>query len=118
MIPTNDERYELVLYKRVKNSPYEIETAPKVYFKGRPANQVEVKNYRIQKGVNGNSDSVFVKATNLPEDVSVGDQILFLGKIWTVASVGYYFDGGLFINPSVLSEEQLIERCPKGLNLQ
>ena len=118
MIPVNDERYELKLYKRIKNSNYEWEQIPKIIFRGRPANQVEKKNYRVQKGVNGNTDSVFVKATNLPEDVDVADQIVFLGKTWTVQSIGYYFDGALLVNPSVLSEEQIIERCPKGINLQ
>ena len=118
MIPTSDERYELKLYKRKKNSPYEYESAPALYFKGRPASQVETKNYRVMKGVNGNSDSVFVKATNLPQEVSIGDQVTFLGKTWSVMSVGYYFDGGLFVNPACLSEEQIIERCPKGMNLQ
>ena len=73
MIPTNDEKYELELYKRLKNSDYEWEKAPLLTFKGRPASQVEVKKYRVQKGVNGNTDSVFVKATNLPKEVSVGD---------------------------------------------
>ena len=118
MIPTNDERYELKLYKRKKNSAYEFEAAPISTFNGRPASQVESKNYRIMKGVNGNTDSVFVKATNLPENISVGDQVKFLGKIWSVMSVGYYFDIAMFVNPSCLSEEQIIERCPKGINLQ
>lgn len=118
MIPTNDEKYELKLYKRVKNSSYEWEKTPSIVFRGRPANQVESKIYRVMKGVNGNTDSIFVKSTNLPEEISVNDKVVFLGKEWTVMSVGYYFDGGLFVNPSCLSEEQIVERCPKGLNLQ
>ena len=118
MIPTNDEKYELKLYKRVKNSDYQWESSPRLVFNGRPANQVEKKTYRVQKGVNGNTDSVFVKATNLSEEVDPGDQVTFLGKVWTVMSVGYYFDGALFVNPSCLSDEQIVERCPKGLNLQ
>ena len=118
MIPTNDEKYELELYKRLKNSDYQWEPAPLLSFKGRPASQVEVKKYRVQKGVNGNTDSVFVKATNLPKEVSVGDKIKFLGKIWSVQSIGYYFDEARFVNPSVFDEERLVERCPKGINLQ
>ena len=118
MIPTNDEKYVLQLFKRVKNSPYEYEAVPSLSFNGRPASQVEKKLYRVMKGVNGNTDSVFVKATNLPEDVNVGDKITFLGKEWSVMSVGYYFDQARFINASCLSELQIIERCPKGLNLE
>ena len=118
MIPTNNEHYELKLYKRDKNSAYTWEGAPTLIFKGRPASNVEKKNYRIQKGVNGNTDSTFVYASNLPEEVDIGDTIAFLGKEWTVMSVGYYYNAALFVNPACLSEEQIVERCPKGLNLQ
>ena len=118
MIPTNDEKYELELYKRIKNSSYEWESSVSAYFKGRPASQFEVKKYRVQKGVNGGTDSVFVKCTNLPKEVSVGDKVRFIGKIWSVESIGYYFDEARFVNAGCLSEEQLIERCPKGLSLQ
>lgn len=117
-IPTNDEHYILQLYKRDSNSPYEWEETPTLTFKGRPASQMEKKVYRIQKGVNGNSDSVFIKATNLPEEVQPKDQVFYQGKIWTVQSIGYYYDQARFINPSCLSEEQIASRCPKGLNLQ
>lgn len=118
MIPSCDERYTLELKKRDKNSPYEWEKAPSCIFKGRLANDVEKKNYRIQKGVNGNSDSAFVYCSNLPKAIDVGDKVKFMGKIWCVQSVGYYFNAARFINPGILSEEQLVERCPKGLNLQ
>lgn len=118
MIPTNDERYQLELTKRLLNSPYEWEPAPSCVFKGRIANDIEKKNYRIQKGVNGNSDSTFVYCSNLPVNVNIGDKIKFMGKYWTVQSVGYYYNASRFVNPGVLSEEQLLERCPKGLNLQ
>lgn len=118
MIPVNDEKYELKLYAKIPNSPYKWEEAPSTIFKGRPASQVEVKKYRVQKGVNGNTDSVFLKCTNMPQEVSVGDKVSFLGKIWTVQSIGYYFDEARFVNAACLSEEAIIARCPKGLNLQ
>ena len=118
MIPTNDEKYEIKLYKRVPNSAYEYEASPSLVFKGRPASQLEKKVYRVLKGVNGGTDSTFVKATNLPQEVNVNDKVVFLGKEWTVMSIGYYFDDARFINPAVLSEDKIIERCPKGLNLQ
>ena len=118
MIPTNNEHYELELIKRKKNSAYEWEDTPSCVFNGRPANQVEKKTYRIQKGVNGNTDSTFVYATNLPTEVDPGDHIKFMGKLWTVQSVGYYFDAARFVNPGILSEEQIVEQCPKGINIQ
>ena len=117
-IPTNDEKFTLELYKRKENSPYEYEDKPAITFKGRPASQLEIKKYRVQKGVNGNTDSIFVKCSNLPLDVTVNDKIKFIGKIWSVASVGYYFDDARFVNANCLNEEQIIARCPKGLNLQ
>lgn len=118
MIPTNNETYELEVIKRVKNSAYEYEEAPTIRFKGRPANTMEKRNYRILKGVNGNSDSQFIFATNLPEIVDIGDQIKFLGKIWSVQSVGYYFDANRIANAGAFNEEQIVARSPKGINIQ
>lgn len=118
MIPTNDEKYTLTLTRRVKNSAYEYEKAPAFSFKGRPASNIEKKSYRILKGVNGGTDSVFVYVSNLPGEVNVDDRIYFLGKEWTVQSIGYYFDAARLVNPGVMSEEQIVNRCPKGLNLQ
>ena len=117
-IPTNDEKYELELYKRQENSKYEYEDNPSCIFRGRPANTLEKKLYRIQKGVNGSSDSIFVYCSNLPQDLKIEDQVKYMGKFYTVQSIGYYFDAARFVNPRCLSEEQIIARCPKGLNLQ
>lgn len=118
MIPTNNEKYILSVYKRKENTPYEWEDTPVITFFGRPANRMEKKLYRIQKGVNGNNDSVLIYASNLPLEVSIKDRVDFLGKQWTVESVGFYFDETRIVNASLLSEEQIIERCPKGIVLQ
>ena len=118
MIPTNNERFILVLYKCIKNSAYEWEKTPSCTFKGRPANQKEIRNYRIQQGVNGNSDSQFVLATNLPANVKPQDKIFYQGKEWTVMSVGYYYDSTRFVNEGAFRQEYIEKRCPKGLNLQ
>lgn len=118
MLVTRGETYKLELIKRKENDDYKWEESPSLTFKGRPANQFEKKNYRIQKGVNGNTDSVFIYATNLPKDVQPMDKVIFLGKEMKVQSVGYYFDASLIVNADIMSEEQIIERCPKGLALQ
>lgn len=118
MIPTNDETYIIKLYKRIPNSAYEYERTPSATFRGRPMNQVEQKEFRIQKGVNGGSDSCYIKVSNLPNIVKDGDKVEFMGKIWTVKSVGYIFDQARIVNASCLSEEQLVARCPKGINVQ
>lgn len=118
MLTTRGESYKLEVYRRVENSAYEWEDAPYCVFYGRPANQMEKRTYRIQKGVNGNTDSIFVLSSNLPENLSPKDKVLFLGKEWTIESTGYYFDSSLIVNANVMSEEQIIARCPKGINLQ
>lgn len=118
MIPTNDEKFILEVVRRKENSPYEYEVVVEYRFKGRPASQIEKKEYRIQKGVNGNTDSTFIYASNLPKELNIGDKVRFLGKIWTIQSIGYYFDAARFVNPSCLREEQIIARCPKGINIQ
>ena len=118
MIPTNNETYELKCYKRVENSPYLYDEFPSFTFKGRVANNIEVKTYRIQKGVNGNNDSVFVYASNLPKGINIQDKVYFLGKEWIVQSIGYYFEMNRIANANAFNEEQIINRCPKGMNLQ
>lgn len=118
MLVSNNDIYTLELYKKVPNSPYQYEETPSAIFKGHPASKIEKRSYRIQKGVNGDETSTYVSANNLPIEVDYGDRIKFLGKIWTVQSVGYFYDMARLVNADVLSEEQIIERCPKGLGLQ
>lgn len=116
--PNQGETYILGLFKRKENTPYEWEDSPSIQFKGRPANNMEKRMYRIQQGVNGGSDSIFILTTNLPEDIKVKDKVLFMGKEWTVESVGYYFNDAEIINAGIMSEEYIMARCPKGINLQ
>lgn len=119
MIPSNAETYVFKVYKRKPNSPYEYEDSPKITFRGRPATNIEQKEYRIQKGVNGSTDSVFVFATNLPTDeITDGDRIEYLGKIWTITSVGYYIVDTRYVNAGIMNPKKIIERCPKGVTLQ
>lgn len=118
MLVTQGETYRFERYPRIPNSPYEFDDVPDIYFKGRPANQVEVKSYRIQQGVNGSTDSVFVYCSNLPSEIRPEDRIKFMGKIWTVKSIGYYYDSTRVVNNGVMSEDYLASRCPKGMNLQ
>lgn len=118
MIVVRNEKYEYKVFKRKPNSPYEWEKEPVVTFRGRPASQLEIKQYRIQKGVNGGTDSVFVICSNLPSEIEEKDKVVFLGKEWTVASVGYYFDKNRIVNPALFSDEYIANRCPKGINLQ
>lgn len=118
MLVTNNERYKFKVKRRKENTDYQWEENVSLEFFGRPANQVEKKQYRIQQGVNGNSDSVYVLASNLPSELNIKDKVIYLGKEWTVMSIGYYFDQSRFVNPGVMSEEAIIRRCPKGINLQ
>ena len=118
MIPTNDETFVFEVYKRKENSPYEYEDFPAFTFKGRPASNIEKKKYRVQKGVNGNTDSTFIFSSNLFEDIEPGDRVYYLGKIWEVQSTGYYYDSAYITNGQIMSDEYIMSRCPKGVNLQ
>lgn len=118
MLVSHGETFELELIKRVGNSPYEYEVSPSIHFKGRPANNLEKKIYRVTAGVNASEDGIFVYTSYLPEDVKPMDQVTFMGKKWTVASVGYYLLDGAVANASIFSTKHLEERCPKGLSLQ
>ena len=118
MLPTNNEKYLLGLFKRKENSPYEWDNTPDISFKGRPASQKEVKQYRIQQGVNGGTDSVFVFTSNLPKIVKPGDKIVFMGKEWMVKSTGYYFDESRFVNAGLMSDDYIERKCPKGINIE
>ena len=118
MLPVRAENYKLELYKLKENSAYEWEEAPRLTFYGRPAGKLEIRKYRIQKGVIGSTDSTYVLSTNLPADVREGDKIVFLGKEWKVESIGYFFDENLIVNARIMSDEYIANRCPKGMTLQ
>ena len=117
MIVSRGETYLLKVYPRKEDSPYEYEGNPYVFY-GRPASQLEKKNYRIQQGVEGNSDGVFIYASNMPSSVKIGDKVEFMGKHWTIQSIGFYFDSSLIVNAGIMSDKYIEERSPKGVSLQ
>lgn len=112
------EIYTLTLYKRKKNSAYEYEDVPKCTFHGRPAKNVEKNSYALQNGVMNGIDDTFIFATKLPTDVSVGDRVYYLGKFWSVSSVGVYLEELRMVNASIMDDKKLMERAPKGLTLK
>lgn len=117
MITVQGENIEFSLYHRKENSPYEWEEAPALIFYGRLANNLEKKQYRIQQGVNGGNESVFVLCSNLPIEVKVGDQIRYLDKKTTVANIGYYINNSRIINYKCMSSKYILSRSPKGIVL-
>lgn len=116
MIPTRGETYEIKVLKRKDGLSYEY--AESFSFKGRPSTQLERKSYRIAKGVEGSKDSISIFATNINGTINEGDKVVFLGKTYIVASVGYYFDQARIVNPSFMSDEAIMGRCPKGIQIQ
>lgn len=118
MIPTAGESFMLKRYPRKPNSSYEWSNMPDVEFFGRPATPNEVKTYRIQQGVIGANESVYIYASNLPKEIAVGDKLTFRGDEWTVESVGYYFEASRIVNNGIMSNDYIIERCPKGITLR
>ena len=118
MIVTRGENYPIKRFPRVKDSPYEFSPTPDLIFYGRPANNLEKKTYRLQQGVNANNYSVFVLCSNLPQDIKPQDKIEFMGKEWTIISIGYYFDSSRITNAKIFSNEYLEKRAPKGVVLE
>ena len=117
MIPARGENYRIEIYKLKENTPFEWEEIPSLICYGRPASQVEVKSYRMQKGVNNSTDSTYLYCSNLPAVVKDGDRVRFLGKMWVVESVGYYFEENLVYNARFMSEDYIAKRCPKGISI-
>jgi len=111
------EVYEFSVYRRLENSDYEWESTPSITFYGKPANSVEKRNYRLMQGVNTSNDSVFIMATNLPTTLQIRDKVQFLGKTWTIESIGYYFDANRLVNARIMSNEYIMARSPKGITL-
>lgn len=114
MIPTRGENFEIKVYKRKDNS-YDFDYS--FSFKGRPATSLEKKTYRIAKGVEGGKDSLSIYASNILGEINEGDKVVFLGKTYTVSSVGYHFDESRIVNPNFMSDKAIMERCPKGIQL-
>ena len=112
------ETYVFRLFKRVRgNSAYEYSNEPILSFKGRPANKLETKIYRIVKGVNSSNNGVTIYCSNLPNEVEIDDRIEFMGKIMLVKNIGYFYNDNNMENAGIFSNEYLAMRCPKGITL-
>lgn len=114
---SNNETYDLLLAPRKENSSYEYSDKDYIRFKGRPAGQREIKQFRLQKGVNASAESVYIVSSSLPEEIKIGDKIKFLGKVMLVQSIGYYFEENRILNAGLYDEEYIIAKCPKGITL-
>lgn len=117
-LTANNENYELKLVPVAKNSSYQYEQDNSVVFYGRPANNKEKRNYRIQAGVHGSNESVYIVSSSLPEKIKPGDRVYFLGEKKLVESVGYYFNQNMIVNSAIFDPEYIIAKCPKGISLQ
>ncbi len=112
------ETYVLELYKRVRgNSAYEYSNDSVLSFKGRPANRMEVKLFRVIKGVNSATNGVMLVCSNLPDEVEIDDRVKFMGKVMLVKNIGYFYNENNIENNSVFNNEYLALRCPKGITL-
>lgn len=117
MITARGENYEALVYKRKPNSAYEYEDKPSLVFMCRPASSIEKKKYRIIKGVNASTTSTYLFASNLPDVISDGDKIFFVGKMWTIESVGCYIQDAIVMNGKVMANQYILDRSPKGLTI-
>lgn len=119
----NTDTYTLKLLKMNSgNNAYEYGESenrqnPIITFKGRPASSTEKKSYRVVKGVHGTSDSVMIFSANLPNEIEVDDKVEYLGEVWIVKSVGYYFNENNLVNASIFNKDYILNRSPKGITL-
>ena len=113
------ETYDLRLFKRTRvNNSYTYPAESSLTFKGRPANRMEIKIFRVVKGVNGSNNSITIFCSNLPNEVEVEDRVEFLGKIMLVKNIGMFFNDNEIVNAGIFSKEYLEMRCPKGITLE
>ena len=77
-----------------------------------------LNSYTFSRGIVNGSDDTYIFSSNMPEDISDGDRIEFLGKLWSVTSVGVYFDQGRFVNAGIMDSDKLMAKCPKGITLK
>lgn len=117
MLVVNNENYDCKVYERLENE-VEFSETPTATFRCRPANQEEKKSYRLMKGVETTQDSLYLIASNLPKDIKVGSMIKFNGDEKIIESVGYYYDMNRIVNASVMSEEAIRNKCPKGMTIR
>ena len=112
------ETYVFRLFKRLRgNSAYEYPAEPTLTFKGRLANRLETKIYRIVKGVNSSTNGVTIYCSNLPNEVEIDDRVEFMGKIMLVKNIGYFYNDNNMENAGIFSNDYLALRCPKGITL-
>lgn len=88
-----------------------------VDFKCRQAGSLEKKSYNIQKGVKNNNSSIYIFATNMPEDIKPDDKVLYLGKVWSVETCGYYLDQSKIVDFGIFDPEYIKAQSPKGITL-
>lgn len=114
---TFGETYELKLYRRLPNSPYEYEEIPYATIYCVPASPKEKSTYRVMQGVQSNEEHIFLRVNNLPAEIKPQDKVVFLGETKAIGSIGYYFDKSYIVNARVMKPEYIYTKCPKGLTL-
>lgn len=116
--PSLFENWLLELLPRIENSAYGYDKSKIVSFRGRPAQNIEKRQYRLLSGVNTTQSSTYVVCSNLPDNIKDGDKVRFIGRVWTVASVGFYYNDLELVNAGVMNPEYIISRCKKGIVLE
>lgn len=113
---TSNETYTFIAGK-LKTNSFELDKDTAIMFKGRPASSYEQKRYNVMKGVVNNKNSVYIYATNLPEEIKVDDKVEYLGSIKTVSSIGYYLDQNKIIDGGIFDPDYIKAISPKGITL-
>lgn len=118
MLVAVGETDRLEVFRHKENDEYNYEDTPYCIFYGKPASQMQKRNYRIQKGVIGKEDSQYILSTRLPKDINPTDKIIYRGKEWIVGSIGYYEEQNNIVNRRIFNPDYIAKRSPKGITLE
>lgn len=111
-----NEKFTIKFFRRNENGS-EYDKIPYATTKCRVATNLEKKEFRPIKGMLSQEESMYIVMSNMPKDINENDQVEFNGTKKLVKSVGYFYDESEFEDASILSDQYIIEKCKKGVQI-
>lgn len=116
MIPQFANTFVATLYKRISNS-YEYETQG-IEFKARVSTTKERNSFFPLNGVASQEIKLSLYTQDdIVIEIKPNDRVVFMGNSYLVSSIGVYLDSACALAQSTYKNEDLIKRCPKGVQL-
>lgn len=111
MLPSNKQNVAFLLFRR--KSPNNTPTQ----FRGIVIGEQDRDEYTPTQGLITTQNGIFVKSIRLPSEIDIDDKVIYMGKSYIVANIGYYVDNIRCVDTSRMRCEDFIRRCPKGIQL-